>query len=167
MEWQEAAESELKKAPVFIRGHARKAVEKYVREQGREAVTAEDVKAVQEKYFSIIKPKSGGPRIAIVRCETVSEVCPGTACLKAFQQRKLAFSGYGSQAELIGFFTCGGCSGRRVARLVDRLLDFNLDIVHLSSCMLLDKDYPRCPHLEEIKASLENKGVKIAEGTHH
>ncbi|MDL5502501.1 MAG: CGGC domain-containing protein [Candidatus Methanoperedens sp.] len=33
--------------------------------------------------------------------------------------------------------------------------------------MLLEKSYARCPHIEEIKQMITNKGVKIVEGTHH
>ncbi len=106
-------------------------------------------------------------KIAVLRCENVSEVCPGVGCLKAYHERRVYFKDYGADATLIGFFTCGGCSGRRVSRLVKSLLKHGLTTVHLSSCMLFDGDYPRCPHLVEIKRTLEAKGVKIVDGTHH
>ena len=106
-------------------------------------------------------------RIAVVRCETVSEVCPGTACFKAFNSRTKMFKGYGPETEMIGFFTCGGCSGRRVSRLVKKLLKHDLDVVHLSSCIMLDDEYPACPYKYEIRKSIESKGVKVVAGTHH
>jgi len=106
-------------------------------------------------------------RIAVVRCETVSEVCPGTACFKAFNSRTKMFKGYGPETEMIGFFTCGGCSGRRVSRLVKKLLKHDLDVVHLSSCIMLDDEYPACPYKDEIRKSIESKGVKVVAGTHH
>lgn len=106
-------------------------------------------------------------KIAILRCETVSEVCPGSGCLKALNARRVHFSDTPADAELIGFFTCGGCSGRRVSRLVKSLLKSGLTTVHLSSCMLMDGDYPKCPHLSEIKKTIEKLGVTIVEGTHH
>ncbi|MDA8234554.1 MAG: CGGC domain-containing protein [Clostridia bacterium] len=106
--------------------------------------------------------------MAIVRCNTVSEVCPGVGCLRAFNNRKLHFEEYGPDAELIGFFTCGGCSGRRVSRLVEKLKEnYDLDVVHLSSCMLMDGDYPKCPFKNHIKQAIEMKNVKVVEGTHH
>ncbi|MDO8727910.1 MAG: CGGC domain-containing protein [Candidatus Methanoperedens sp.] len=106
-------------------------------------------------------------RIAVVRCDIVSEVCPGVACFNAFNKRKVHFEKYGKDAQIIGFFTCGGCPGRRVFRLVDSLLKHDIDVIHLSSCMLMEKSYSKCPHLEEIKEMLTRKGVKVVEGTHH
>jgi predicted metal-binding protein len=106
-------------------------------------------------------------KIAVLRCETVSEVCPGSGCLKALHERRVHFKHYDQDAVLIGFFTCGGCSGRRVSRLVRSLRKHGLTAVHLSSCMVLSGDYPRCPHLDEIKKTLEKEGIKIIEGTHH
>jgi predicted metal-binding protein len=104
--------------------------------------------------------------IAIVRCDIVSETCPGVACFKAFNKRKVHFSEYG-EAEIIGFFTCGGCPGRRVFRLVDSLVKHDVDVVHLGSCMLMEGGYPKCPHIDEIRQMILKKGVKVIEGTHH
>lgn len=106
-------------------------------------------------------------KIAVLRCETVSEVCPGVGCLKAYNARRVHFKDTPEDAELIGFFTCGGCSGRRVSRLVKSLLKSGLTTVHLSSCMVMDGDYPKCPHIEEIKKTITKLGVNIVEGTHH
>ncbi|MCZ7381612.1 MAG: CGGC domain-containing protein [Candidatus Methanoperedens sp.] len=106
-------------------------------------------------------------KIAVVRCDIVSETCPGIACFKAFNKRKVHFEEYGKDAEIIGFFTCGGCPGRRVFRLVDSLLKHNVDVIHLSSCMLMEGGYPKCPHIDEIKQMIIKKGVKVVEGTHH
>ncbi|MDD2620182.1 MAG: CGGC domain-containing protein [Syntrophomonadaceae bacterium] len=170
MQWNDEAQKEIEKVPAFVRGMAKKAVEKAVKKDGRNEVSVEDVRKGRDKYISFAEKKAGDEgkqRIAIVRCETVSEVCPGIACFKAFNNRRLAFAGYDKDAEIIGFFTCGGCSGRRVSRLVDKLLKYNLTAVHLSSCMMLEDDYPRCPHLAEIKNSIESKGIKVVEGTHH
>ncbi|HPF44695.1 MAG TPA: CGGC domain-containing protein [Syntrophomonadaceae bacterium] len=111
--------------------------------------------------------KPGKEKIAVVRCETVAEVCPGAACFKAFNKKKRHFQKYPEDAELIGFITCGGCPGRRVSRLVDSLIKHGLTTVHLSSCMLLDGDYPPCPHVEEIRKSIAAKGIKVVDGTHH
>ncbi len=56
---------------------------------------------------------------------------------------------------------------QRGRRLVEKLLPQGLSVVHLSSCMMLEDDYPRCPHKEEIKRIIEKKGVRVVEGTHH
>lgn len=172
MEWSPEALAELEKVPAFVRKMAQKAVEKAAKSNGDEIVSREVVLATKEKYFSLVgkeSDKENKPtRIAVVRCNITSETCPGVGCLKAFNARKLNFSEYGPDTEMIGFFTCGGCSGRRTARLVEKLLDHGLDIVHLSSCMCMDEeDYPKCPFKNQIKKSIEAKGVKVVEGTHH
>ncbi len=170
MQWTEEALLELEKAPGFVRSMARKAVEKEVKKDGRSEVSVEDVRKGRENYISFAEKKSGDKkktRIAVVRCDIVSEVCPGIACFQAFNNRRQLFKDYDNDTEMIGFFTCGGCSGRRVSRLVEKLMKFDLDVVHLSSCMMLDDDYPACPHKEQIRKSIESKGVKVVAGTHH
>ncbi len=172
MNWSTEALKELEKVPAFVRSMAKGAVEKYAREQGAQQVELVAVQAVKAKYFGAVDKSSvetvKTTKVAIVRCDIVSETCPGVGCLSAWNKRQIKFEQYGEDAELIGFFTCGGCSGRRVHRLVKRLKeDFDLDVVHLSSCMLFDGDYPKCPFKELIKKSIEAKNIKVVEGTHH
>ncbi len=172
MEWTKDALAEMEKVPRFVRSMAKRAVEKAARVKGADLITPDIVLQTKEKYFSLVGRDQEGEkkptRIAVVRCNTVSEVCPGVGCLKAFARRKLNFQEYGPDTELIGFFTCGGCSGRRVSRLVDKLLDHGLDVVHLGSCMCMDDaDYPKCPFKNQIRKTIEAKGVKVVEGTHH
>ncbi|MGB3907206.1 MAG: CGGC domain-containing protein [Methanomethylovorans sp.] len=105
-------------------------------------------------------------KIAIIRCDIVSETCPGVGCFMAFNNRKEYFKNYGSNTEIAAFFTCGGCSGRRIYRLLKSLKKFKVDVVHLSSCMQM-ANYPKCPHIEEIKRTVRNAGMELVEGTHH
>ncbi|WP_440953742.1 CGGC domain-containing protein [Methanococcoides sp. FTZ1] len=105
-------------------------------------------------------------KIAVLRCDIVSEACPGTGCFKAFNERRVKFTDYDGNAQMIAFFTCGGCSGRRVFRLVRSLQKSGVDVIHLSSCMQM-KNYPECPHIDTIRKTIENAGIKIVEGTHH
>ena len=42
----------------------------------------------------------------------------------------------------------------------------DVDIVHLSSCMQM-QNYPKCPHIDEIKRTITDAGMKLVEGTHH
>lgn len=170
MDWTTEALQEMEKVPGFVRSMAKGAVEKYVREQGKNQVSLGDVRAVKDKYFGIVNNNDEGKttKVAIIRCDIVSETCPGVGCLKAWNNRKIHFEQYGPDAELVGFFTCGGCSGRRVHRLVKKLKEnYDLDVIHLASCMLFDGDYPKCPFKELIKNSIEAKDVKVVEGTHH
>ncbi|MBN2109848.1 MAG: CGGC domain-containing protein [Methanosarcinaceae archaeon] len=105
-------------------------------------------------------------KIAVVRCDIVSKTCPGVECFMAFNKRSMHFSQYDDKAEIVAFFTCGGCPGRRVYRLIKSLKKSGVDVVHLSSCMQMD-NYPECPHIEEIKKTIKDTGISIVEGTHH
>ncbi len=167
MEWEADALKELEKVPGHVRNMAKMGIEMSVDKKGKEVVTLADVKEAQEQFMALMKKDEKTTKIAVVRCDIVSEVCPGVACFKAFNKRKVHFEEYGKDAEIIGFFTCGGCPGRRVFRLVDSLLKHDVDVIHLSSCMLMEKSYSKCPHLEDIKQMILKKGVKVVEGTHH
>lgn len=170
MQWDEEALAEIDKVPGFVRKMAIKAVESDVKKAGKNEVRVEDVRKARERYIKFAEKTDEDKKkthVAVVRCEVVSEVCPGIACFKAFNSRSQHFSGYGDDTEMIAFFTCGGCSGRRVSRLVDTLMKFDIDVVHLSSCMLLEGDYPKCPHVHQIKRDIEKKGIRVVEGTHH
>lgn len=169
MKWAKEVLNEREKLPNHVRIIANKAVEKAEQAAEHHEETLKDMPKVKDKDISFTKgdEQPGPEKIAIVRCETVSEVCPGAACFKAFNNKKRHFKEYDNDAEIIGFFTCGGCPGRRVSRLVKSLIKHGLTTVHLSSCMMLDSDYPPCPHIEEIRKSIESKGLKVVQGTHH
>lgn len=167
MEWETEASKELEKVPAHVRSMAKIGIEMSVEKKGNSIVTLADVREAESQFRALMKKDEKTTRIGIVRCDIVSEVCPGVACFNAFNKRKIHFSEYGKDAEIIGFFTCGGCPGRRVFRLVDSLLKHNVDVIHLSSCMLMEKSYSKCPHLEDIKQMITGKGVKVVEGTHH
>lgn len=170
MKWDDEAHEAMDKVPGFVRKMAIRAVESEARKAGRNYITAADVQQAREQHIKFAEKTERDEnitRIAVVRCETVAEVCPGVACFRAFNTRSQRFARYGDNVEIIGFFTCGGCSGRRVSRLVETLLKYDLNIVHLSSCMLLEDDYPKCPFVNQIRRSIESKGVKVVNGTHH
>lgn len=105
-------------------------------------------------------------KIAVIRCDIVSEACPGIGCFKAFNEKTHLFQNYDENTEIVAFFTCGGCSGRRIYRLLKSLKKFQVEKIHLSSCMQM-KNYPKCPHIEEIKKTITDAGMEIIEGTHH
>lgn len=167
MEWEQDAIKELEKVPAHVRSMAKMGIETSVEKKGRTTVTLDDVREAESQFRALMKKDEKKTRIAVIRCDIVSEVCPGVACFNAFNKRKVHFEEYGKDAEIIGFFTCGGCPGRRIFRLVDSLLKHDIDVIHLSSCMLMEKSYSKCPHLEDIKEMITRKGVKVVEGTHH
>ncbi len=167
MDWEPDASKELEKIPEHVRKMAKMGIETSVEKKGKNIVTLQDVKETAERSVALMEKDEKTTKIAVVRCDIVSETCPGVACFKAFNKRKVRFSEYGKDTEIIGFFTCGGCPGRRVFRLVDSLQKHGIDVIHLSSCMLMDTGYPKCPHIDEIKQMILKKGVKVVEGTHH
>lgn len=167
MEWETEATKELEKVPAHVRSMAKMGIEMSVEKQGKSIVTLADVREAESQFRVLMKKDEKKTRIAVVRCNIVSEVCPGVACFNAFNKRKVHFEEYGTDAEIIGFFTCGGCPGRRVFRLVDNLLKHDIDVIHISSCMLMEKSYSKCPHIVDIKEMITRKGVKVVEGTHH
>lgn len=169
MYWTEEALKELEKVPEMFRQMAKMSVEDLVLKQGRKKVEAVDVKKAYQDNFASVKYDKDKEKIkiGIIRCEIVAEVCPGVACFNAYNRRSKFFAEYGENTEIIGFVTCGGCPGRRVFRLVDSMKKHGLNVVHLSSCMLMETGYPKCPHYEEIKKVIESKEIKVIEGTHH
>lgn len=170
MDWKSDALKELEKVPEHVRSMAKMGIEISVEKKKKKIVTIEDVKEAALQFKAIIEKEEKEEKttkIAVVRCETVSETCPGVACFRAFNKRKVHFEQYGENAEIIGFFTCGGCPGRRIFRLVESLMKHDVNVIHLSSCMMLEKSYARCPHIDEIKQMILSKGIKIVEGTHH
>lgn len=171
MQWDSDARKELEKAPEFVRDMAKRKVEGVVQEEGKERVTLPDVQGVFKEYMSYLEPDSAGTppaNIAIIRCERIAEACPGSACLLALQKRKVRFKEYGDNARLVAVFTCGGCPGRRISRLLNALTKtVTVDAVHLSSCMVREEYQPPCPHREEIINMIRKKGLTVVEGTHH
>jgi predicted metal-binding protein len=170
MEWEKDAEIEIGKIPEHVRKMAKMGIETAVEKKGKNCVTLDDVAEAMVRFGGLMQEDETGKKttkIAIVRCETVSEACPGVGCFKAFNKRKVKFSEYGPDTEIIGYFTCGGCPGRRVYRLVDSLQKHGVDVIHLSSCMLMDTGYPKCPHIDGIRQMIAKNGVKVVEGTHH
>src|SRR3990170_5113447 len=113
MEWEPDATKELEKVPEHVRSMAKMGIELSVEKKGKKKVTLSDVKETEEQFRALLKKDEKTTKIAVVRCDIVSETCPGVACFKAFNKRKVHFEQYGKDAEVIGFFTCGGCPGRR------------------------------------------------------
>jgi predicted metal-binding protein len=170
MQWEAEALKELEKAPEFVRDMAKRKVETEVSKKGKDRVSLDDVREVFQEYMSYLEPDAKEPstNIAIIRCERIAEACPGSACLLSLQKRKVHFKRYGEDAQLVAVFTCGGCPGRRISRLLNTLTKtVNIGAVHLSSCMVRDEYQPPCPHREEIVTLIRKKGLTVIEGTHH
>lgn len=156
----------LEEVPSFVKDMARKAVEERAREKGAQRITEDIALEVKEEYMG--GQGKGGKKIAVLRCDIVSEVCPGIGCLQAYEGKSALFQRYkGEEVSLIGFFTCGGCSGRRSFRLANTLKRYGVEAIHMSSCMLMEEPFNRCIFKEDIKKSIEGLGIEVVEGTHH
>ncbi|NVM29678.1 MAG: CGGC domain-containing protein [Candidatus Helarchaeota archaeon] len=104
--------------------------------------------------------------IAIVRCERTQESCPGTSCLTSFQERKHTFQAYGQNTRLVGFFSCGGCPGRRIFRLLRTLKEeTNVKKIHIASCILKEAPFPKCLHKKDIIESIKKLGFEVVLGS--
>jgi predicted metal-binding protein len=108
----------------------------------------------------------GIKKVAIVRCERTQESCPGTSCLTSFLERKHTFKNYDKDAKLVGFFSCGGCPGRRIFRLVRNIKEeIGVDVIHIASCVLKETPFPKCLHKKDIIKSIKNMNVDIVLGS--
>ncbi len=112
--------------------------------------------------------------VAVVQCDVALERCCGANCAISFSGRKHHFDTYGHEVIYVSF-SCGGCPGRRVSRLVSHLLrklkkvDIGRDgvAVHLASCVVNDNAHaPPCPHIDYMKRILERRGLRVVEGSH-
>ncbi|NHI92376.1 MAG: CGGC domain-containing protein [Candidatus Lokiarchaeota archaeon] len=105
-------------------------------------------------------------KIAIVRCDRTQESCPGTSCLISFADRIHTFKNYDEKTKLVGFFSCGGCPGRRIFRLIRNLKEESgIDVVHVASCILKEEPFPKCLHKKDIIQSIKKMGVDVVLGS--
>jgi len=103
-------------------------------------------------------------KVGVIRCELVAENCPGSGCFKAMREKKGAFEGVEEDVIVVGFMTCGGCPGKKVAFKVKAMLEKGADTIALSSC--ITKGYPigkafPCPNVEEIRKAVEATIKKV------
>jgi predicted metal-binding protein len=120
--------------------------------------------------------KSEAKCVAVIQCAVTHERCPGMKCAGAFSGRKDYFAGYGPQAAYYVPFSCGGCPGRRVGRLLGVLkkamkkhyaVEPGEILVHLATCVVGDNGhYPPCPFVKDIKTMIGRKGLHFVEGSY-
>jgi predicted metal-binding protein len=91
-----------------------------------------------------------------------------------FAERKDRFEGYGDGVLYVPF-SCGGCPGRRVSRLLLHLtravkkrgIERSEIAVHIASCTVNDSaHYPPCPHLHYLKTIVRRAGFPLIEGSY-
>jgi predicted metal-binding protein len=105
-------------------------------------------------------------RIALVRCDKISENCPAADCFDSFNNRWGQFERYKNQdVIMVGSMTCGGCPGRRVSWLVKELVEKkDLQVLHFSTCIAgFDGKYnhQRCIHIRNMAGYARDMGVEV------
>jgi predicted metal-binding protein len=104
-------------------------------------------------------------KIGIIICDRY-HTCAGGKCLRAMRNREGAFAQYaGSELELVGYTTCGGCPGGNVEYTGDEMMKNGVQVIHLATGLLVG--YPPCPRIRTFKSYLEERyGVRVVLGTH-
>ncbi len=81
-------------------------------------------------------------------------------------EKKHTFKKYDNDSILVGFFSCGGCPGRRIFRLIKNLKEeIGVDVIHMASCVLKETPFPKCLHKRDIIKSIKNMGVDVVLGS--
>ena len=108
-------------------------------------------------------------KCGIIRCQLTEDMCPGTTDFKVTREGTLAFEETGP-VEIVGFLSCGGCSGKKAVTRAKMLVERGAEIIAFASCMRKGNPigFP-CPHFQTIKEAVEKKvgsSVKIIDWTH-
>jgi predicted metal-binding protein len=104
-------------------------------------------------------------KLGIIICGRY-QTCAGGKCFRALHERKGAFEAYaGSDVEVVGFTTCGGCPGGNVEYAPEEMKKNGAEVIHLATGFLVG--YPPCPYLEHfLKLIPEKFRIKVVAGTH-
>lgn len=110
--------------------------------------------------------------IAILTCLEACRVCTGAACLEAWNRRDRHFARYaGQETQLNAFLHCNGChsdpmADPGLAEKLERLITIGVDTVHLGVCAVKQETGALCPTMQTLAETLQQKGLKIVQGTH-
>lgn len=111
----------------------------------------------------------GMMKVGVIRCQLTEDMCPGSTDFKVAREGSHAFAESGP-VDIIGFLSCGGCSGKKAVTRAKMLVDRGAEAIVFASCMKKGTPigYP-CPHFSAIKGAVEQKigaGAKIIDWTH-
>jgi predicted metal-binding protein len=111
------------------------------------------------------------PKIGILACKSVTNEmnCVMIGCLGNLRGRQGSFKDYPEEEplDLVGIIHCGGCPTAvgtdRIWQKVQALVDYGIDSIHLSSCLI-----QLCPFKDAFLESIrkEYPDLKVVEGTH-
>ncbi len=110
-------------------------------------------------------------KVGILACESVTNEmnCVMIGCLGNLRSRQGLFKDYpeGEPMDLLGIIHCGGCptgvGTDRIWQKVQALVDYGIDSLHLSSCLV-----QLCPFKEAFLDTIRKDypDLKVVEGTH-
>jgi predicted metal-binding protein len=104
-------------------------------------------------------------RIGIVICDRY-RLCAGGKCFRALARREGAFERYqGTNVELAGYTTCGGCPGGNVEGSLSEMKKNGVQVIHLATGLVVG--YPPCPWIYQSGAFIRDAGgIEVVVGTH-
>jgi len=80
-------------------------------------------------------------KIGIIICDNrcrMSALCTGHKCLRALRDREGAFSVYkGDEVDLVGYVTCGGCSGGYIEYVPAEMKRNGAQVIHLATGLIV------------------------------
>ena len=96
-------------------------------------------------------------------------MCPGHTDFIVANKGLLAFKEIGV-SEIVGFVSCGGCSGKKAASRAKMMVDKGAEVIAFASCIFKGNPigFP-CPHADQMKRAVEKTvgdGIKILDYTH-
>lgn len=108
-------------------------------------------------------------KVGIIRCQQTEGMCPGNTDFKIAREGKLAFQETGP-VEIVGFVSCGGCSGKRAVARAKLMVDRGAEAIVFASCIGRGNPigFP-CPHFESMRDAVARRlegRVPIIEWTH-
>lgn len=108
-------------------------------------------------------------KVGIIRCQMTEDMCPGSTDFKVAAEGTAAFKETGP-AEIIGFTSCGGCSGKKAVARAKMMVDRGAEAIVFASCMKNGNPIGfSCPNFAAIKGAVEKKlgpETKILDWTH-
>ena len=109
-------------------------------------------------------------KVGIIRCMQTEDFCPGTTDFRMIREKKGAFEGVEEDIEIIGFFNCGGCPGKKAVLRARELVNRGADSIAFASC--IQKGTPigyACPFAKRMKDVIQNDlgdGIRLIDYTH-
>ncbi|MBE1236825.1 CGGC domain-containing protein [Phaeovibrio sulfidiphilus] len=107
-------------------------------------------------------------KVGIIRCQQTEDTCPGTSCFVARDHGAAHFQPLG-ETSVVGFVSCGGCSGRRAVQRAQLLARKGAEVIMLSTCMVRGSygGTMTCPYIGPMREAIERvTGLPIVNGTH-